>query len=114
MNIINTSLPRRVTQGYWIAVREQLHQRLQISDATSRYVVTEYQKLLVKAKCGDDVFHESIEVTTNGIIDGGYATAAIAKMKKNRSVLPRRTKQILKHRGSLIKTKKTRSTVSGH
>ena len=69
---IPSTLPRKVTQGYWAAVRDSLQAHHKISLSAARRGIKAYRAELEKAHVGDVIYHAPIEETACGIATGGY------------------------------------------
>ena len=74
-NPIPSTLPRKVTQGYWVEVRSYLQAHHNLSLAVARRGIKAYRAELEKANVGDVIYHAPIEETACGIVTGGYCCA---------------------------------------
>ncbi len=87
----HSSLSKRVTQGYWVAVRQLLQKQYQLPSATAKRAVATYQAALEKISVGDEIYHAPIEETAEGIVTGGYVTSAGSSSSEKKARSPQTT-----------------------
>ena len=68
-----SKLPRRVTQAYWLQVRRLLLLSHRLDVATARRAILAYRSALARGGVRDEIYHAQVEVTAEGIVQGGYA-----------------------------------------
>jgi hypothetical protein len=79
----DSRLPKYVIEGYWMAVRKCLRSRHDLSLPIVSRTVRIYRTALEKSGIGEEIYHEPVEETAQGIIDGGYIKDATPKHMTN-------------------------------